>query len=59
MVYPVKIEVKWRFSDMGKAVAIGLQDFGKLRERDFFYIDKTSFIIDWWDCGGRSILRDG
>lgn len=34
---------------MKKTVAIGMQDFGTLREKDCFYIDKTSFIQDWWD----------
>ena len=29
---------------MKKKVAIGIQDFEKLREKECFYIDKTSFI---------------
>ena len=33
---------------MKKTIAIGIQDFGKLREKDCFYIDKTSFIREWW-----------
>ncbi len=33
---------------MAKTVAIGVQDFAKLREEDCFYVDKTSFIKEWW-----------
>ena len=34
---------------MKKTVAIGIQDFEKLREKDCFYIDKTDFIREWWE----------
>ena len=34
---------------MPKTIAIGVQDFAKLRENDSFYIDKTDFIQEWWD----------
>ena len=30
-------------------ISIGIQDFGKLRESGVFYIDKTSFIKEWWN----------
>ena len=36
---------------MGRTVAIGVQDFSKLRENNYFYIDKTSFIKEWWEKG--------
>ena len=36
---------------MGRTVGIGIQDFAKLRESQFFYIDKTSFIKEWWESG--------
>ena len=39
---------------MGRQVAIGAQDFASLIENNYFYIDKTSFIKDWWD-GGDSV----
>lgn len=29
---------------MGRTVAIGIQDFGKIREKNCFYIDKTDFV---------------
>ena len=32
-----------------KKVGIGKQDFASLREEKCFYIDKTSFIKDWWN----------
>ena len=33
---------------MARAIAVGEQDFVKIRENDYFYIDKTGFIADWW-----------
>lgn len=30
-------------------VSIGNQDFASIRERGNFYVDKTSFIREWWD----------
>ena len=32
-------------------VAIGIQNFDTLRERNYFYIDKTDFIREWWESG--------
>ena len=37
--------------DMANNVGIGIQDFLKLREQNHFYIDKTSFIKEWWESG--------
>lgn len=34
-----------------KRVAVGLQDFESVMERNVFYVDKTAFIKDWWDSG--------
>ena len=36
---------------MARTVAIGLQSFEKIRENDYFYIDKTNFIKEWWESG--------
>ena len=36
---------------MARTVAIGIQDFGKLMEHGYFYIDKTAFIKEWWESG--------
>ena len=41
---------------MGRTVGIGIQDFAELRENHFFYIDKTSFIKEWWECGDSATL---
>ena len=35
---------------MTRTVAIGLQNFGKIRENQIFYIDKTRFIKEWWEA---------
>ena len=34
---------------MKRNIGIGIQNFEKLREKDCFYIDKTSFIREWWE----------
>ncbi|WP_291766080.1 AAA family ATPase, partial [Blautia sp.] len=34
---------------MARTVGIGVQDFAKLIEQNCFYIDKTSFIKEWWE----------
>lgn len=34
---------------MLKKIAIGIQDFEKLRTNDLFFIDKTQFIKEWWE----------
>ena len=36
---------------MAGNIAIGIQSFDKLREEKYFYVDKTSFIKEWWDSG--------
>ena len=36
---------------MGRTVGIGIQDFTELREGNYFYIDKTSLIKEWWESG--------
>lgn len=34
---------------MGSTISIGKQDFLYLREKEYFYIDKSDFIRQWWD----------
>ena len=34
---------------MGNNIAIGIQSFDKLIEGNCYYIDKTSFIKEWWE----------
>ena len=36
---------------MARTVAIGIQSFEKIRKNDYFYIDKTDFIREWWESG--------
>ena len=38
-------------ANLTNTVGIGIQDFLKLRENHNFYIDKTSFIKEWWESG--------
>lgn len=37
-------------------VAIGVQDFSTIIENDYFYIDKTAFLKEWWDSGDSVTL---
>ena len=41
---------------MAKNIGIGVQDFSKLRKKNRFYIDKTSFIKEWWENGEEVTL---
>ena len=44
-------EAKMEGSDsMAKTIAIGRQDFERMRTRNVFYIDKTDFIREWWEA---------
>ena len=36
---------------MNPVISIGKQDFASLREQQYFYIDKTDFIRQWWENG--------
>ena len=41
---------------MAKTVAIGIQNFETLIKGNYFYIDKTSFIKEWWESGDSVTL---
>ena len=36
---------------MNKVIGIGNQGFDKIRENNYFYVDKTGFIKEWWESG--------
>lgn len=36
---------------MARVINTGGQDFEVIRTNDYFYIDKTSFIREWWEAG--------
>ena len=36
---------------MARQISIGAQDYAGLIQNNYFYIDKTGFIKDWWDNG--------
>lgn len=41
---------------MARTVGIGIQDFGKIIENRYFYVDKTHFIKEWWENGDEVTL---
>ncbi len=41
---------------MSRTVGIGHQNFEKLITMDYFYIDKTKFIKEWWESGDEVTL---
>ena len=41
---------------MPKTVAIGIQNFEDLIQKNYFYIDKTMFIKEWWESGDNTTL---
>ncbi len=36
---------------MARTVGLGIQDFKKIIEHDYFYIDKSMLIREWWESG--------
>ena len=34
---------------LGRTVGIGIQDFEDIVKNNYFYVDKTSFIKEWWE----------
>ena len=41
---------------MARTVSIGAQDFETLRQENYFYVDKTKFIQEWWENGDTVTL---
>ena len=41
---------------MARTIGIGIQEFSKIRENNCFYIDKTSFIKEWWESFDSTTL---
>ena len=41
---------------MARTVAIGIQRFNEVIENNYFYIDKTGFIKEWWESGDSVTL---
>ena len=41
---------------MGRRVAIGIQNFKEIIENNYFYVDKTPFIREWWESGDAVTL---
>ncbi len=41
---------------MARTVAIGIQDFEAIISNNYFYIDKTDFIREWWENGDSVTL---
>ncbi len=41
---------------MARTVAIGIQNFDEIIENDYFYVDKTEFIKEWWESGDSVTL---
>ncbi|MDE7206813.1 MAG: AAA family ATPase, partial [Lachnospiraceae bacterium] len=41
---------------MARTTAIGVQDFETLIVNNYFYVDKTHFIKEWWESGDSVTL---
>ena len=41
---------------MARTISIGCQNFETIRKEGYFYIDKTSFIREWWESGDSVTL---
>ena len=58
LIYFLKIRIHSRkvVYFMKKVIPTGEQDFKSIRENNFFYVDKTNFIKEWWESGKKVIL---
>ena len=43
---------------MKRTVSIGNQSFADIITNNYFYIDKTMFIREWWESGDTVTLID-
>ena len=42
---------------MARTVGIGIQSFEEIRKNNCFYVDKTSFIKEWWEsCDNTTLI---
>ena len=41
---------------MARTVGIGIQDFEEVIKNNCFYVDKTSFIKEWWESNDNTTL---
>ena len=41
---------------MKQVISIGKQDFASLRDENYFFIDKSDFIKEWWEAGDEITL---
>ncbi len=41
---------------MARTIGIGIQDYSKIIENNYFYVDKTTFIKEWWESGDEVTL---
>ena len=43
-------------NDLARTISIGRQDFAEIRENQYFFIDKTELIEQWWESGDAITL---
>lgn len=47
------LQGKWSIPEkediMARTAGIGIQNYSKIIERNCFYVDKTSFLKEWWE----------
>lgn len=41
---------------MARTISIGNQSFQEIREKGYFFVDKTSFIKEWWESADTATL---
>lgn len=41
---------------VARTIGIGIQEYADIRRNNYFYIDKTSFIKEWWESGDSVTL---
>ena len=41
---------------VARTIGIGIQNFSKIIENGYFYVDKTGFLKEWWESGDEVTL---
>ncbi len=42
---------------MARTIGIGIQSFEQIITKQYFYVDKTGFIKDWWENGDERVFN--
>lgn len=54
--YNVRVDIQEVGICMARTIGIGIQDYESIVSNNYFYVDKTEFIREWWENGDSVTL---